>query len=265
MGNFFRFAAIVLATTIVVIVSLAIIGFSRGPRAAHAARTAPNAAPQPTPPTPPSSPAPLAQATPAPAPQSTPPTTTPTEPAPLDLTVCVEVHKLNTLEAQGKHADAALAIFEDSPSLIPTERDEVAAWLKARIKPGRIPAMYWLARLAFLNNDLPQAANWFAAAALSGRIDAARLTDQTAASAVPAIEAHFSDLKKALAADATLRRAASAWALDFEESTKDRAPAAWIAAHGLAFKGAAPATIPDDQWQTKRQQQRDAWKKLDAE
>lgn len=176
------------------------------------------------------------------------------------------IRGLDVLEAQGKHADAAVDAFKEIPSLSWSGRVELIAWLKARVKDGRMPAMYWIARAYSYNGDGPEAAKWYAAAGLAGRIDAARLTDVSAASAMPAVETHFAEIKKALKDDAVLRRTALAWALEHEESVKDRKVAGWIAAHGMdSFRGGTPTVIGDEAWKAKRATLRESYRKMGAE
>jgi hypothetical protein len=175
------------------------------------------------------------------------------------------IARLDGLEAEGRHADAAVEAFNAAPSCSTAERTSLIAWLEERVSDERMPTMYWLARAHHFAGNRSEAAKWYAGASLTGRIDAARLADASAANAIAALEAHFGAIQKSLQDDAQLRRASIDWALEHEEhSVKERGVPVWIAAHGMAaFHGGAPALLAEDPWQAKRTEIRETWRKME--
>ena len=266
MRRLLKWMGIVLAVVVVVLGSLAGIGFATGGKRqeARALRLAQSGqetqsrrgAPRG------SAPPESSNATAASAVGASPPSSAAAAPTPITPEL---IARLDGLEAQGRYADAAVEAFDAAPSCSAAERTALIAWLKERVKDGRIPAMYWLARAYFHAGDQREAAKWYAGASLTGRVDAARLADASAAAAIPTLEAHFAEIKKALKDDANLRRTAIAWALEYEEtSVKERGVAGWIAAHGMnAFRGGTPDLVTDDQWQAKRTEIRESWRRMD--
>jgi F0F1-type ATP synthase epsilon subunit len=84
------------------------------------------------------------------------------------------------------------------------------------------------------------------AGSLCYRIDAECVADATARQAAALLEAELNDVRAVLRDRPKEIARCIAWALDFEEAHREREPAQWIAAHGIASIEKEPAEIASD-------------------
>ncbi len=168
------------------------------------------------------------------------------------------VDRLQRLEADSQWGDLLVAAFEESVKVSKEARTAAIRWLEGRLRSGRIPVLFCLARLHWLNGEEEPAIKCFMTASIAGQIDAARCSDPTSAGAVAMMERHFEELMARLHDRDTERRALR-YAFELEERLRDREPAHWIAAHGLeSFRTASTTAedagpfVADDVWQERR-------------
>jgi hypothetical protein len=164
------------------------------------------------------------------------------------------------LEAANNHADLAVEVFQNTGTYTKLQREELIAWFTARNTDSKLPSLFIIAKLHEKNGDDDEAMKWLCAAHLTAQLDGLRCTDVSARSAAPAMARQFAALAQRQVKNPDLRQRANTFALDYEESIKDRKPAAWIANHGLAaFKpGATNGSqwVTDEAWQKQRQELR---------
>lgn len=165
-----------------------------------------------------------------------------------------------SLEAANNHADLAVEVFQNAGTYTKAQRDELIAWFTARNTDSRMPSLFIIAKLREKNGDDEEAMKWLCAAHLTAQLDGLRCTDVSARSAAPAMARQFAALAQRQATNLDLRQRANTFALEYEESIKDRMPATWIANHGLAaFKpgGAGESQwVADEAWQKQRHELR---------
>ena len=213
-----------------------------------------------------STPTPAASAIPTPDPianSATNPAIAVTASAPSDSSTFLA--HFESLEAANNHADLAVEVFQSAGNYTKVQRDQLITWFTARATDGRMPSLFIIAKLREMNGDDDDAMKWLSAAHLTAQLDGLRCSDVTARSAAPAMARQFAALAQRQAKNLDLRRRANTFALDYEDSIKDRKPAIWIANHGLAaFKPASAGASPwvaDDAWQKQREELRAAFAK----
>lgn len=146
------------------------------------------------------------------------------------------VAKLESLARAGRYSDIGAAIANGAEELTPEDRDAAIAWLEQRVRWGRNPTLFHLARLYEASGDMPRAAEYFSAASVAYTIDAECVIDRSARQAVMRIQEHMPKVLDHIENTPGEAARVLRWGLDYEEKIKDREPAHWIAAHGMNGK-----------------------------
>lgn len=163
---------------------------------------------------------------------------------------------LARLESQQDHAGLNARLLELAsrpPSSALREQNRLLGiWLSPRVGSPHIPTLYLIAKSYENQGRLREAGAWYLKAALTGRVDAARCSDSTSVQAIVAMESLFRWTTGHLRKHERQRRAGVAAALAYEESVRDRPPARWICAHGLASFRGDSLTTDGGTWQARR-------------
>ncbi|TXF10700.1 hypothetical protein [Pelomicrobium methylotrophicum] len=132
---------------------------------------------------------------------------------------------------RGSDPDALVRALAQGLGQASAEEAELTVfWLEQRVHQGSIPALYFMGLYAEKAGWRERALEFIAAAALVGRVDAARCGSPDAARTVEQLETRLGlapafDL---LRHDPVQRARRVAWALAYEEKHRSRPRAAWI-------------------------------------
>jgi hypothetical protein len=145
------------------------------------------------------------------------------------------IQEISRLEQEGKHRDIFAMLTKDVQNFRDNESALVIKWLVLRAKQGHIPYLHLAALHAAKNLDFKETSRLYAAAHLMSEADALRCNDASAGQAINILEnvMNFDTLHKRLSVETRLREMAKSWALEFEETNKDRSVAIWICSHGV--------------------------------
>lgn len=154
--------------------------------------------------------------------------------------------ELNAAEQHGDFASITTRLLEKSQKVGKSEARLITFWLQKRGDEGRFPALYLISLFYSKQGRMSEAAKWYSAAALIGRVDVARSGDPTAGGALHVIEMQFSPIKDYLTKNQGEKKKGMQWALDREEKMKTRVVAPWISGHGIkAFEANGHASNSD--------------------
>ncbi len=140
------------------------------------------------------------------------------------------VQALARVEREGDPATLARALAQGLDRASAEDAELTVFWLEQRTHQGKIPALYFMGLYAEKAGWRDQALEFVSAAALVGRVDAARCGSPGAMEVVERLE---NELKldaafELLRQDPGRRARLVQWALDYEEVHRSRPRAAWI-------------------------------------
>ena len=155
------------------------------------------------------------------------------------------IQQIAVAEQRGDYAELTRTLAEHAGTATKGESGLIVAWLKRREHDSRFPVLHLLSLYYYREGRTSPSAEWFSAAALVGRVDAARCGDATAAQALTVIEMLHGPIKQRLNAYPEEKARAARWALDYEERNQSRPVATWIASHGIKSFGTGSKPLPD--------------------
>lgn len=139
---------------------------------------------------------------------------------------------LDAMEQAGEFPGLTELLLRGSRGMSEGERAAALEWLEGRQNNGRMPVLFLMARLHQRAGNKDEAAKWFMAASVVGRIDAGGCEDKTAMQHVAAMESHFPDVRILLKEDAAKAKRLAREALELEEKLKGREKPEWMAGNG---------------------------------
>ncbi|MEW5707597.1 MAG: hypothetical protein AB1830_01620 [Pseudomonadota bacterium] len=146
------------------------------------------------------------------------------------------VQALAQVERESDPATLARALAQGLDRASAEDAELTVFWLEQRAHQGAIPALYFMGLYAEKAGWRDRALEFVSAAALVGRVDAARCGSPEAMEAVEQLESRLNlgAAFELLRQDPGRRVRLVQWALDYEEAHRSRPRAAWIC-------GASPA------------------------
>lgn len=163
------------------------------------------------------------------------------------------IQQITATEQHGDYAELTRNLVQHAATATKGESGLVISWLKMREHDSRFPVLHLLSLYYCREGRTSPSAEWFSAAALVGRVDAARCGDATAGQALTVIEMVHGPLKQRLNAYPEEKARVARWALEYEEKNKSRPLASWIASHGIRSFGTGAKPLPDAEWEVARQ------------